>query len=376
MIPSVLTAMTTPADPVVQQLAGHIQSMAASIVGSSISVQRSDDECLGYLAAIQLFIRANSIAYQTPPGFLGQNLTGQHIKYPRDVLRNRAGTCVDFAILWASTCEAVGLQPAIMVYGGHAFPLVKLPQSGQWLPIESTLVTDKLGEAITVGKAKMKEALEQDRYLVDINSMRRMGIVSLDLPNVSEDFLTKLSYKFPTPQIQDQNQNGQAGQALPSAPANNNALVNDQELPTRAPAGKADQEPDPQPQVVQRPPVPLNIVGSFEPNGKKIDIKLLVGSWQGRYSFENSNDTEIGLKMDGNGRYWVIIWERNSKDEIVQEHQSQGRWSRNTEGRILFATEGGRDSRELDIELEGDELTVDFNWYSRGFYPILSRTKG
>jgi hypothetical protein len=365
MVPAVVTAMTTPADPVVQQLAGHIHSMAASIVGSSISAQTSDQDCLNFIAAIQYFIRNNAIAYQTPPGYLAQGLSGQHIKYPRDVLRNRAGTCIDLAILWASLCEAAGLQPGVMVVSGHAFPMVRLPESGQWLPIESTLVHHSLEDVLRVGKEAFEKAAENDRCLVDISNMRRAGVVGLDLPNVSEDFLTKLGYEFTVP-----TSNAPQEETTNQVPADKLQPNNDSQPVTTSTDAPVQEE-----YTARRPPVPKNTTGTFQPNGKNFDLKRLVGTWEGRFEFENSNDTEIGLKLDGNGSFWLIVWEKNSNDEIVQENQSKGRWSRDADGRILFTTNNGEAVRALDVELNGDMLTIDFTWYSPNFYPILSRMK-
>ena len=75
---------------------------------------------------------ANHIAYQTPPSYVNGHTNGQHIKYARDVLRNHSGTCIDLAIFFASACESVNLQTALVITKGHCFPVVRLPQGGSW----------------------------------------------------------------------------------------------------------------------------------------------------------------------------------------------------------------------------------------------------
>ena len=88
--PALLTSMTTPADPVVQQLAGRINGMAAESFGRSIAATSADEHCVAYMSAVWQFLKSNRVAYQSPPGMLTQGNAGQHIKYARDVLRNRA----------------------------------------------------------------------------------------------------------------------------------------------------------------------------------------------------------------------------------------------------------------------------------------------
>ena len=52
-----------------------------------------------------------NIAYETTPGgYQPDGLSHQYLKYGRDVLRSRSGTCVNLSILYASVCEAAGLQ--------------------------------------------------------------------------------------------------------------------------------------------------------------------------------------------------------------------------------------------------------------------------
>ncbi len=194
--PALMTSMTTPADPVVQQLAGRINGMAAESYGRSIAASQTDDECVAFMAATFHFLKSNQIAYQSPPGMLTQGRHGQHIKYTRDVLRNRAGTCIDLAVTWASVCEAVGLEPAIVVIPGHAFPAVKLPVSKRWVAIESTMLNSTFKEAVDRGMTTLEEAQKGDHYLIDIIETRTAGFLGLDLPDVPEDYLSNLGYSF------------------------------------------------------------------------------------------------------------------------------------------------------------------------------------
>jgi hypothetical protein len=80
----------------------------------------------------------NDIVYSTPSGFLTKDhSSGQDIKYPRDVFRDKSGTCVDLAITYAALAESVGLKANLMVVPGHTFAVIRLP-GGEYLPVENT----------------------------------------------------------------------------------------------------------------------------------------------------------------------------------------------------------------------------------------------
>jgi len=189
--PFILSAFTTSEDPIIQQLAGNVSGMAGGAAASY-----DDDEAIRFLSALWTFLDTNDIAYQTPPGLEVNGHFGQHIKYARDVLRNRAGTCVDLAILWASTAKAVGLRTQIVLIPGHAFPVIELP-SGNLLPIESTLNgRGTFDQAVQAGIENLDKARNGLSYQVNIDAFHEQGVRGLDLPNVDESYLTNLGYSF------------------------------------------------------------------------------------------------------------------------------------------------------------------------------------
>jgi hypothetical protein len=223
MVGTVCSSFVTHEDTVIQQAAGRIAKWAGGANAAG-----SDEEAIKFMAAAYMFMGEN-IAYQTPPG--GENETKfiQHVKYGRDVLKNRAGTCIDLAILYGSLCQAVGLEPLLYNIPGHCFPAVKLPVSGQVIALESTLI----------GKATFEQAVKQatetnmkkirggempyDEAL--ISKYHKSGAIPMDLPGVGEDPLEKWGIKMPA--AANQQGRGNAGQtadrnggAMP-APANN-----------------------------------------------------------------------------------------------------------------------------------------------------------
>jgi len=203
--PMIISAFCNSNDPVVQEIAGVVSRMNGGIP------QDTDEGAIGFLQKFWEFLEINRVAYQSPASgadAFGQNL--QHVKYSRDVIRNRAGTCVDLAILWASVAKAVGLEPYVYVIPGHAFPVIKLP-SGDYLPIESTYIlhhdfetaVDKGIESFRIAEGQITTDSNGNPLrdagqviVVDVNQLQSAGIHCLDLPPVDDGFLIRLNYNI------------------------------------------------------------------------------------------------------------------------------------------------------------------------------------
>ena len=193
----VVASFVTHEDPVIQQAAGRL----AKWVGGA-NAAGNDEEALKYMAAVYLFLSEN-VAYQTPPFGENDKKFIQHVKYGRDVLKNKAGTCIDLAILYGSLCQAVGLEPVLYNIPGHCFPAVKLPQSGRVIPVESTLI-GKVGfeQAVKFAQEKHFQRMFSGQLTYDeanIAKLHKNGAVPMDLPSVGEDPLDKWGVRMPTP---------------------------------------------------------------------------------------------------------------------------------------------------------------------------------
>lgn len=128
-----LSAFVTRLDDPVKQFAGYVSHAAGGVPAAS-----DDKSAVLWLERAYEMELLNDIVYSTPSGFLTPDkASGQDIKYPRDVFRDKSGTCVDLAITYAALAEAVGLRANLMVVRGHTFPVIRLP-SGRLLPVEST----------------------------------------------------------------------------------------------------------------------------------------------------------------------------------------------------------------------------------------------
>lgn len=80
------------------------------------------------MAAIFAALVQQKIVYNDPPA--SYEIIGQRIRLPHKVLKQKMGTCLDLAVLYAACLEAVGLHPLLFFMTGHAF-------CGCWLENET-----------------------------------------------------------------------------------------------------------------------------------------------------------------------------------------------------------------------------------------------
>jgi len=206
-----LAAWVTHLDPPVKALAGMVSQLAGGV-----PTALDPESAIKFCRALYELEIANGLVYQTPSGFLQEYAPGQDIKYPRDVLRDKSGTCVDLAILYASVCEAVGLETILILIPGHCFPVIVLPGGGL-LPVECTAISGAAvggpqGQALSFDKAVELASKELQNlqmgmyYLVNVEEMWQQGLVSPELPRLEADVLEKWGWRLPQAQIQQRQQ--------------------------------------------------------------------------------------------------------------------------------------------------------------------------
>ncbi|MEA1964394.1 MAG: hypothetical protein U9O41_04605, partial [Candidatus Aerophobetes bacterium] len=158
------------------------------------------------------------MAYQTPSGFLVEYAPGQDVKYPRNVLRDKSGTCVDLAILYASVCQAVGLQTILVFVPGHCFPIIVLP-GGELLPVECTAISGvavgkpqtqslSFDKAVKFGYENLQKLQMGQYYMVEVRKMQQQGLVSPELPRLEAGILEKWGWHLPQAQAQQTREGG------------------------------------------------------------------------------------------------------------------------------------------------------------------------
>ena len=232
MSPFILPAFVTHEDPIIQQAVGWVTKAAGGINAAG-----SDEEALKFMAAVYEFMGAN-IAYQTPPWEGNGNKMVQHVKFGRDILRNRAGTCIDLAILYGSMCEAVGLEPVLFSIPGHCFPAVILPKSGRLIPVESTMIGkasfDDANKYAYEKHIKSINAGTLSSTKVEISKLHKEGVHPIDLPNLPGDSLEKWGVKAEFAKVKKAennenrpNDNRLQPQQPPAQPAQKISIVGD-----------------------------------------------------------------------------------------------------------------------------------------------------
>jgi len=185
-------------DMVVKQFAALANKNAGGLGASS-----SDENAIKVLQAIYQLEQINDFTYQHPPGVVDKSLSFdvqmiQNIKYPRDVIRDKSGTCIDLAILYAALANNVGLRPYLAFIPGHCFPVFQLP-SGNVVAVESTGVggglrhgTAPFDKMLQYGLKELAAARKDGRiHLIDCYTLWTGGIANPELASLPPDILTK-----------------------------------------------------------------------------------------------------------------------------------------------------------------------------------------
>jgi len=143
--------------------------------------------------AVWLLMAYNGISYQTPSGEAKKLSQIQHVKYPRDVLRNKSGTCIDLAIAYAAVLQSAGLETLLVNIPGHCFPAVKLP-GGSVVAVEATMLKGpgsaaEFQEALKTGIKELSELKPGAFTVVDVQKIREAGVTEPQLPEPPADAL-------------------------------------------------------------------------------------------------------------------------------------------------------------------------------------------
>ena len=193
-----VAAWVTRDDPVVKQFAA-----AANKAAGGAGACYSDEAAWKVLKACYEIWQANDFTYQGPVGLVDASLSFdnkivQSMKFPRDVIRDRSGTCIELTALYCAMAHAVGLESYMILIPGHAFPLIQLP-SGNFLPVECTGVgggkkygSTSFDDVVQIAKQNFeKHAAEGTLIEVDIDDAWLSGIANPELEAVPADILQR-----------------------------------------------------------------------------------------------------------------------------------------------------------------------------------------
>ncbi len=180
-----LAAWVTPSDPVVVQFADMGNALAGG-AGAALS----DEDAWASLQGMWTLSVINGITYKTEQQGFWTGKFSQYVKYPRDVIKERSGTCLDTAIFFASLAMSQGLKAYVILMTGHAFPVIELP-SGNLVPVESTALNwdATFDQAVESGIQTYEEAMAGPNLWIDISTLQSEGVVPPELESLPTDAL-------------------------------------------------------------------------------------------------------------------------------------------------------------------------------------------
>ncbi len=189
-----LAAWVTPTDPVVREFSDLGNKLAGG-AGATLS----DREALKSMEGIWNALLKIGVTYKTEPSGYWTGKFAQYVKFPRDTILDREGTCIDLTLMYASLVGAQGLVDTyIVLVPGHAFPIIRLPQSGAMIPVETTMLNSgaSLQQAIQTAAVNWQRKFSRGPYLiVDVKTWQASGVTPPELPPLPPDILEKKGIK-------------------------------------------------------------------------------------------------------------------------------------------------------------------------------------
>lgn len=203
--PLVVSSFVSAADPVVRDLAGqvaHATGGAYPIGGRTVEDREAATRKV--LDALYGLLRTH-VAYKGAwTADRGGRLV-QRMNYGRNVLQNHAGNCIDLAMLYASVMEAYNVDAGVVLVPGHAFPIVRVPNSNVLIPLEATMcgggtlaTSDSFDWALLEGQAKWNKWTAEGTWCVVYpRDLRHQGVPTPELPPVGANPLKDWSINTP-----------------------------------------------------------------------------------------------------------------------------------------------------------------------------------
>ncbi len=193
-----LAAWVSRDDPIMKTLGAWANKNAAGV-----GALENDENAIAVLRECYNLMLANDFTYQHPPTLQDRNVSFdpelvQNVKFPRDVVRDKSGTCIDLAICYAAMAHSIGLRPHLALIPGHCFPVIDLP-SGSCLAVETTGVQGgiRFGSAdfdkvTAFGKQELEESRADGRIvMVDVQDYWTRGVSNPELENLPADILQR-----------------------------------------------------------------------------------------------------------------------------------------------------------------------------------------
>lgn len=210
-LPEIIASFVTPNRPFVASILKEASQLLESKFGYRFldGYQSQDpNRVVQQLSAIYAVLQAKNITYTNPPASF--ELHGQKVRFPDTIAEQGLGTCFDLTLLLAACAEAVGINPIIVFFKGHALPafwlvdhccsesmqddpsiITKHSAKGvsEMIVLESTLLTQAhlpFSEAVKLGMDKL-ESENSFQCLIDIKRCRISQIKPLPVRRLDSD---------------------------------------------------------------------------------------------------------------------------------------------------------------------------------------------
>ena len=144
-----LAAFVNPRSEAVRSILGRARELLLERTGESSTegYQSGSGRVREIAEAVYDAVCECGIDYSNPPaGFENRML---RIRTPDEVVKDKAGTCLDTTVLLASCSAEAGLEPVIFLVPGHAFAGY---YSGKLAEIEGKIFPEHLAAAVGGGR--------------------------------------------------------------------------------------------------------------------------------------------------------------------------------------------------------------------------------
>lgn len=151
-LPAVLAAFVLPNHPELAPVLVDASHRLAALTGNgALDGYQSQDPKRARAMAQALWeaVAARQLVYVSPPPSFEQQ--GQKVRTPEQVLGERLATCLDLAVFYAACCEAVGLNPLVVLWREHA-------SAGVWL-VPGSASEAAIGDALELQKRVELDAM-------------------------------------------------------------------------------------------------------------------------------------------------------------------------------------------------------------------------
>ncbi|GEM_PF-7063094 len=152
-----------------------------------IATYRSDSEVLQGAERIYNQLGAYGLRYVSDA-----HTTGDYVQFPVETLSVKSGDCDDFAVLYSSLLESIGIKTRLVLIPGHIFVGIVLP-SGRFQPVEPTMIGfGSFQDALRYGESEYEDYKSRGEIEAEIDPSWEQAIgikpanitMSVPLPSI------------------------------------------------------------------------------------------------------------------------------------------------------------------------------------------------